>query len=88
MIVAAAALVMACGGNSDKKLTPENKMVDLLNRMIEAQENVIKINEEAKEYIESLSPEDEKKAQAAAEQWIEDNKDRIEEVNKKMGEIL
>ncbi len=91
MIVAAAALVMACGGNSggrSKNLSIEDKVADHNNKLLGIGEEILKLKDKATEmdeefgkWYESLSDEDKDKADAAEKKWIEENRAKIDKIN-------
>lgn len=83
ILVAALGLLMACGGNSKKaELTVEQKAVSYMEQLMDAElagdaEKVTKLEAELEEWAESLSDEDEAKAQMAAEEWMMENIDKL-----------
>ena len=76
VLIAALSLLVACGGNSEKKaMTVEEKTVYYLDQLNEAEENgnmaaFEKYYVEMEEWYEGLSVEDQAKADAAAEKYM------------------
>ena len=78
-LIAALGLIMACGGNSGNsgksKMTVEEKAIDYLEQVSEANENydyetLEKVYKEMEVWYNGLSEEDQAKADAAAEKYM------------------
>ena len=83
ILVAAAMFMVACGNSGEKKQqTVEGKVVEYSEKMLKAMESgdeeaFEKISSEAGAWMESLSAEDQEKAEAASRKWEQDNMDRL-----------
>ena len=91
ILVAAAMFMVACGGNGkqaeakktvEEQQTVEEKVVEYNEKMLKVLESgdeaaFEKISLEGEAWMESLSAEDQEKAEAAARKWEQDNMDRI-----------
>lgn len=85
IIFAALGLLVACGGNSEKKQTVEQKAVSYMEQLYNAavsgnEAKGEKLAEEMEEWGESLSEADQKKAEAAIQEWTMDNMDKLMEL--------
>lgn len=88
IIIAAIALAMfvACGGNgngNEKKVTVEDQAIEYSEQMLKAMEagdfdKMEKLEAEMEKWYESLSEEDQEKADDAADEWGMENMTRIE----------
>lgn len=76
---------MACGGNSEKKQTVEQKAVSYMEQLLKAEQagdeaKIEKLESELEAWAEGLSDEDEAKAQAAVQEWMVKNMDKLMEL--------
>lgn len=81
--VAAISVLMACGGNSGKKQTVEQKAVSYVQQLLKFEENedyeqLEKLEAEMQKWYESLSDEDKAKADEAAMKYIEELENEYE----------
>lgn len=86
ILVAALGILVACGGNSKEKQTVEQTAVEYNERAFKAVEagdfeELGKIAEEHDKWMESLSEEDQAKAEKAEEAWQVENAERLENLN-------
>ena len=86
ILVAALGIIAACGGNSEKKQTVEQTAIEYNEKAIKAVEDgdfeeLMKLAEEHDKWMESLSEEDQAKAEKAEEAWQAENAERLENLN-------
>lgn len=88
IIIAAIAfsMLVACGGNgngNEKKVTVEDQAIEYSEKLLKAMEagdfdKIEKLEAEMEKWYESLSEEDQEKADDAADEWGMENMTRIE----------
>jgi hypothetical protein len=75
ILVAALGLLVACGGNSEKKQTVEDKAVSYMEQIANttSEDEALAVMMEMGLWIEELSPADQAKGQKATEEWAKKN---------------
>jgi ABC-type glycerol-3-phosphate transport system substrate-binding protein len=81
ILVASLGLIMACGGNSEKKAgaqTVEEKAISYVEQLVNAdsEEEALKVMMELGLWSEDLSDEDNEKIEKATEKWAKKNPDK------------